>query len=202
MRPGLFLLEERKSTLSGCVRESAAGAPDGALNLRSREIAQEPLWNRAVWSLVMKTISFTPTSQRARRPVLPLLVIGGLTALLSGCVTEPESHVVSAPPPGAPVTATTTTTTSTPMVYTAPAAAPGTNTIVVTQAPPSPQQEVVSARPSSDHVWVGGYWTWRNDRYEWVAGHWVVPPHTGATWIPPRWTAESGAYRFYEGYWE
>jgi hypothetical protein len=148
----------------------------------------------------MTTISLTPARRRTHRPTWPLLAFGGLAAFLGGCVTEPESHVVSAPPPGAPVAATTTT--SSPTVYTAPAAAPGTNTIVVTQAPPSPQQEVVTARPSSDHLWVGGYWTWRNNRYEWVAGHWVVPPRTGANWIPPRWEPEGGAYRFYEGYWE
>jgi hypothetical protein len=74
-------------------------------------------------------------------------------------------------------------------------------TVVITQAPPAPQPEAVPPRPSSDDVWVQGYWTWRNDRYEWMAGHWEVPPHTGAKWVPPRWEPERGAFRFYEGYW-
>ena len=124
-------------------------------------------------------------------------MICGVAALLGGCATEPESHVVSAPPPGAPVVQPT----QAPVVYTTPTA--GTqSTIVVTQAPPAAQQEMVTARPSSDHVWVGGYWTWRNNRYEWVPGNWVVPPRSSAAWIPPRWQTEGGAYRFYEGRWE
>lgn len=146
----------------------------------------------------MKTTSLTPSRCAASSTLVPLLVMGGIVALFAGCATEPESHVVSAPPPGTPVVTTSTGTA----VVTAPVATAGQNTIVVTQAPPAPQQEVVSARPSSSHVWVGGYWTWRNSRYEWVAGHWAVPPHSGATWIPPRWVPEGGAYRFYEGHWE
>ncbi|ACB74011.1 YXWGXW repeat-containing protein [Opitutus terrae] len=148
----------------------------------------------------MKTSNSHPAATRARARFAAVLALSGAAAWLGGCATEPESHVVSAPPPGTPV-ATTTGTAAT--VVTTPVATPaGQNTIVVTQAPPTPQQEVVSARPSSDHVWVGGYWTWRNNRYEWVAGHWAVPPHSGAAWIPPRWVPEGGAYRFYEGYWE
>jgi hypothetical protein len=73
--------------------------------------------------------------------------------------------------------------------------------VVVTQAPPALVQEVVQARPSSSHEWVPGYWTWRNDRYEWMAGHWEVPPRTGAVWVAPHWEREGNAYRFYEGYW-
>lgn len=147
----------------------------------------------------MKTKTLTPSAGPARKLLAATLAVCGLAAVLGGCASEPESHVVSAPPPGAPVVASTG---QAPVVYTAPAAPNTQSTIVVTQAPPSPQQEVVSARPGSDYVWVGGYWTWRNNRYEWVAGHWVVPPRSGATWVPPRWEQEGGAYRFYEGYWD
>lgn len=144
----------------------------------------------------MKTLSRTPHTNRARL-IVPILAVCGLAALAGGCATEPESHVVSAPPPGAPVAA------QAPVVYSTPAAVAGTqSTIVVTQAPPAAQQEVVTARPSSDHVWVGGYWTWRNNRYEWVPGNWVRPARVGATWLPPRWESEGGAYRFYEGRWD
>lgn len=75
------------------------------------------------------------------------------------------------------------------------------STIVVTQAPPALQSEVILAQPSSAHVWVAGYWTWRNNQYQWMAGHWEVPPYANAKWNSPRWQTESGAYRFYEGYW-
>jgi hypothetical protein len=63
------------------------------------------------------------------------------------------------------------------------------------------QPEVVLARPGPEYVWLPGYWTWRDSRYEWMAGQWVVPPHSNAVWIAPHWDTESGGYRYYEGYW-
>jgi hypothetical protein len=75
------------------------------------------------------------------------------------------------------------------------------SSIVVTQAPPAMQQEVVLAQPSSQHVWIAGYCTWRNDRYEWMAGHWEQPPSSGAVWNAPRWEQHGNAYKFSEGYW-
>jgi hypothetical protein len=79
------------------------------------------------------------------------------------------------------------------------------STIIVTQAPPAPRQEVAIARPErpgADYVWVDGYWTWRNNRYEWMSGHWVEPPSSSAVWVSPRWEQEGNSYRFYEGYWK
>jgi hypothetical protein len=73
---------------------------------------------------------------------------------------------------------------------------------VVVQAPPAPQApQAIPAQPSAQHVWLGGYWTWRNDRYEWMAGHWELPPFGGARWENPRVESEAGAFRFYEGRW-
>lgn len=133
----------------------------------------------------------------------------GAIGLLAGCASYPESHVVSAPPPPPP--------TAAPTVYTVPAPAPaaypaatavtvpspvGASSVIVMQAPPQAQQEVPSPRPSRDHVWVSGFWTWRNSRYEWMAGHWEIPPRVGAVWVPPRWQPEGNSWRFYEGYWD
>lgn len=143
------------------------------------------------------------------------LLASGAIALLGGCDSEPDSHVVSAPPPGTPgqtSTVVTTQTTTAPVTqtvavpvqqqttYTTTQGQPA-NTVIVTNAPPAAQAEVVSARPGSDYVWVSGYWTWRDNRYEWMAGHWEVPPRTDSVWVPPHWVPENGAYRFYEGYW-
>lgn len=115
---------------------------------------------------------------------------------MAGCASEPQSHVVSAPPPQSPQTQVVVTQAP----YAQPVATSGT--IVVTQAPPVLQQELVSAQPSSDHKWVPGYWTWRNSRYEWMTGHWELPPTRGSVWIAPRWERTSeGAFRFFEGYW-
>jgi hypothetical protein len=151
----------------------------------------------------MTTLTSAPSKVcRAVRPLAPAFVFA-LIGLLSGCTTEPESHVVSAPPPNAPTTSTTTTTTqqSSPVVvHQADGSNSGRDTVIVTQAPPTPQPEAVVARPSPEHIWIPGYWTWQNNRYEWMAGHWELPPTPGAVWVAPRWETENVGYRFYEGY--
>jgi hypothetical protein len=130
-----------------------------------------------------------------------LVILSGAVALFAGCGSYPESHVVSAPPPSNAVVVQPQPQPS--QVVVAAGAQVPAGTIIVTQAPPVLQQEVAQARPSSDHVWVPGYWTWRNNRYEWMAGHWEVPPRTNAVWVTPRWERLSdGSYRFYEGFWE
>mgnify|MGYP006910579844 FL=1 len=78
---------------------------------------------------------------------------------------------------------------------------PATSTTVVTQAPPTLQQEHVLTQPSPAHVWLTGYWTWRNARYEWLAGRWELPPTPTSVWVAPRWEQQGVAYRFFEGYW-
>jgi hypothetical protein len=140
------------------------------------------------------------------------IVTCGALGLLAGCATEPESHVVSAPPPPEPVRLVTTTTTATP--DTVPAvvignpgnvlvttATPAVSTTIVTVAPPALQTEAVLEQPSSKYVWLAGYWAWRNDRYEWMAGHWQLPPNSNAVWVAPRWEQQGNAYKFTEGYW-
>ena len=104
-----------------------------------------------------------------------------------------------------------TTTTSAPVVvanpqyatqsYTTTTSTPVVSTLVVTQAPPVPQVDVVIAQPSPNDVWLAGYWTWRDNQYEWMAGHWELPPSSSSVWTAPRWEQEGNAYRFHEGYW-
>jgi hypothetical protein len=123
-----------------------------------------------------------------------------------GCASEPDSHLVTAPPPPAPGTAPAqaqvVVVTQQPQQAVAVVANPSVNSYVVMQAPPAPQPpEAIPAQPTSQHVWVAGYWTWQNNRYAWMAGHWELPPHSRATWVNPRWSPEGNAFRFYEGYW-
>ncbi len=82
--------------------------------------------------------------------------------------------------------------------------AAGTQTVsstVVIQAPPALRDEVTVARPTSRHLWLAGYWTWRNDRYEWMSGHWELPPNSNSQWVAPRWENRGSDYLFHEGYW-
>lgn len=140
--------------------------------------------------------------------VASVSMISAMIGLSAGCASEPESHLVSAPPPSAPSTTmmTTTTTTSTPApvvvasAYVAPAV-PVVTTVVVTQAPPAMQQDVVIAQPSSQHVWIAGYYTWRNNQYQWMTAHWELPPYSNARWVKPGWEQQGNAYKFTEGYW-
>ena len=149
-----------------------------------------------VHAFVMKRMPpiASPLPRRVVRSTRAILA-SGIAALVGACESEPESHVVSAPPPAvavasAPVVVTSqTTTTQTQPV------------VLVPQAPPAVQTDVVVPRPSPDYVWIAGYWTWRDSRYEWVAGHWELPPRANAAWVPPHWEPESGGVRFYEGYW-
>ena len=137
---------------------------------------------------------------------LSLVAIAGSLVLLAGCATESNSHMVSAPPPMAPTNPQQVVVTQQPqqVIVAQPQQVVTANgaSYVVMQAPPAPQPpQAIPARPSAQHVWIDGYWTWQNNRYEWMAGHWELPPSSSAKWEYPRYVSESGAYRFYEGRW-
>ena len=149
-----------------------------------------------------------PARRRPVRSVPSFSACCGVLALgfFSGCVAEQASYQVPTPPPPAPLgrQATTPPPVSGPAPIStafAPVASSET-TIVVTQVPQFPQQEAVQPAPSYRSVWLAGYWTWRNDGYEWVAGHWEQPPGNSTLWIRPRWVRTGGSYRFYEGHWK
>jgi len=73
----------------------------------------------------------------------------------------------------------------------------------VAQPPPPPRREVIveRERPSSAHVWINGYWVWRENRHVWIAGRWQRPPHAHAVWVEPRWEHRPEGHLFIEGYW-
>ncbi len=79
------------------------------------------------------------------------------------------------------------------------AAAP--ETVEVEQAPPLPEREIIVARPSVRHVWIGGYWRWHAGRHVWVSGRWDLPPRANVVWVAPRWERHGRGYRFHAGCW-
>lgn len=161
----------------------------------------------SAYSREMNHSVLTPQSRSAfaltRSQLVSLLACCGTLGLFAGCVSAETSHVVSAPPPRAPTSSvTTTTTTETPAGPSRRSnASPIVSTTVVTQAPPALQEDTRIARPSRQHVWLAGYWSWRDDRYVWMAGHWDLPPTSRSVWTAPRWEQEGSDYRFYEGFW-
>jgi hypothetical protein len=80
-------------------------------------------------------------------------------------------------------------------------ATPVVSTVVVTQAPPAMQQEIVLAQPSPEDVWLPGYWSWRDSHYQWIPGRWELPPSPNSVWVAPTWQQQGNAYKFTEGYW-
>src|SRR5580693_3912701 len=122
----------------------------------------------------MKTKIFFPlscsTSVRAVRWLTPVLTFCGVLGLLAGCASGPDSENVSTPPPPAPTrSVTTTTTTTTPDTMPAVAVVnpgntivttttPAGNTMILAEAPPALQTDVMLAQPSAGYVWIAGYW--------------------------------------------
>jgi hypothetical protein len=55
--------------------------------------------------------------------------------------------------------------------------------------PPKPKAETPPQQPAPGAVWLGGFWRWNDKKkdYEWVSGHWELPPGEGYVWVadPP-----------------
>jgi hypothetical protein len=73
--------------------------------------------------------------------------------------------------------------------------------VVVTVRPPRARVEHRGARPSHNHVWVGGFNRWDGRAYIWEPGHWVAPPRPRAVWVAPRWVHRHNGWVFIEGHW-
>jgi hypothetical protein len=73
--------------------------------------------------------------------------------------------------------------------------------VVIKLRPPISIHEHRTARPSRDHVWVGGYHRYEGGSYHWEAGRWEQPPRVHAVWIAPRYTHRHDGYVYTEGYW-
>lgn len=70
--------------------------------------------------------------------------------------------------------------------------------VVVVGPPPAPR--VMARRPApSRHgeVWVEPYWGWTGSQWEWIDGHWEIPPQSGAIWVAPQWDGSG----WVPGYW-
>jgi len=73
--------------------------------------------------------------------------------------------------------------------------------VYVVQKPPPVRVEVIGVAPAADHVWVQGYWVWRDNDYQWVAGHWEKCPKPRAAWVPGHWKHTRHGYHWVLGHW-
>ena len=63
-----------------------------------------------------------------------------------------------------------------------------TDGVVVAQAPPPPQVEVVPVAAGPDYVWAPGYWSIGvGGDWVWAGGHFVIRPHPHAIWVGGGW---------------
>jgi len=72
--------------------------------------------------------------------------------------------------------------------------------VVVQEAPPPPQAEVVPVSPGPDYVWIDGYWAW-NGRWVWTPGRWKIRPHLRAVWAPGHWIHGRHGWVWAPGHW-
>ena len=78
-----------------------------------------------------------------------------------------------------------------------------TGEVIVSSEPPKPRHEViVGVAPSPAHVWVGGFWTYRDGRWVWIPGHWERGPHVGAHWSAGHWVHRPRGWVWVEGRWD
>ncbi len=114
----------------------------------------------------------------------------GLALLSVGCTQEKVVYV-PAPQPGAPVGAPPP----------GPAPAPVAGDVVVQQAPPAAQVEVIPVSPGPAYVWAPGYWYWGGNRWLWYRGAYVIRPRAHAVWVSPHYVRRGGGYVWVGGYW-
>jgi hypothetical protein len=72
--------------------------------------------------------------------------------------------------------------------------------VIVRNRPPVERVEVIEARPSPQHVWIAGHWTWEGE-WVWVKGHWEAPPRERAEWVPGHWVERPNGWVWVEGHW-
>jgi hypothetical protein len=75
--------------------------------------------------------------------------------------------------------------------------------VVVRIGPPARVVERVPPPPHEhpNWAWHEGYHRWDGNRYVWVPGSYVEPPHAHAVWVRGSWVHEHNGYVWHEGRW-
>jgi hypothetical protein len=87
-------------------------------------------------------------------------------------------------------------------LYSQPQSAPPPEVVQQPPPMPAPPREVVAVRPAREAIWVEGYYLYvGRGRYEWVPGHWEIPPRGYRTYVRPGWQRQGNTYVYIRGYW-
>ncbi len=76
--------------------------------------------------------------------------------------------------------------------------------VIVQQPPPqpAPRREVVTVRPAREAIWIEGHYAYAGgNRYDWVPGHWEIPPPQYRTYVRPSWQRRDQGYVYMRGHW-
>lgn len=73
---------------------------------------------------------------------------------------------------------------------------------------PIAKPETKGRAPSTDAIWVPGFWNLQGDRntglrggWAWVPGRWLTPPVRGARWDPAHWGWSDGWWSWIPAHW-
>jgi hypothetical protein len=73
---------------------------------------------------------------------------------------------------------------------------------------PIAKSETKGRAPSTDAIWVPGFWNMQGDRntgpsagWVWVPGRWLTPPVRDARWDPAHWGWSDGWWSWIPGHW-
>ena len=86
--------------------------------------------------------------------------------------------------------------------FASPASEPAQSPLLA-KKPPTPVEEMPpEEKPEGDVVWIGGYWSWDDDRtdYLWVSGCWRTKP-PGKEWVPGYWREQGERWQWVAGFW-
>jgi hypothetical protein len=74
--------------------------------------------------------------------------------------------------------------------------------VIVSVQPPAPVEEVTPAEMPAGALWIPGYWSWDDDRTDflWISGIWRVPP-PNCSWVPGYWFQVQNGYQWSPGFW-
>lgn len=79
-----------------------------------------------------------------------------------------------------------------------------TDDVVVDQYVPVPADQVdviTEVAPSAKDVWVPGYWEREPGQWDWVKGHWDIPPSGNAYWVDGDWKWQNSKWHWEHGHW-
>jgi hypothetical protein len=82
------------------------------------------------------------------------------------------------------------------------AGGPRMGVVYVSARPPRALVEVRPVNPSRGHVWIPGFYAWRGRDYQWMPGHFELPPTGFGRWRPGQWRHDRRGWYFVEGHWQ